>query len=175
METQTFLYRTRIPAPAGRVFAWHAEAAVLERLTPPWAHVRLLERAGGLEPGARVVLEMRLGPLRRRWVAEHTAWIPGREFTDVQRFGPFAFWEHTHRFIPIPAGDSAAAAVPGPGVDESGAESESPACWLEDLVRYRLPGGRLAQLFFGWYVRRTLRRLFAFRHQLTLAAFASHP
>lgn len=175
MKPETFIYRTRIPAPAERVFAWHAEPEALERLTPPRERVRVVERTGGLEPGARVVLEIRLGPLRRRWLAEHTAWIPGREFTDVQRSGPFAFWEHTHRFIPVSPEESAAAVARGDSAEAPGTASEAAACWLEDQVRYRLPGGWLAHLLFGWYVRRRLRRLFAFRHRVALAAFASHP
>lgn len=151
----TFLKRTRIAAAAEAVFAWHAEPGALERLTPPWEPVRVVERSGGIEPGARVVLEMRLGPLRRRWVAQHTAWEPGRWFRDVQVSGPFARWEHTHRFIPI---------VGGPG-DEA-------ACWLEDEVHYALPLGWLGRLLAGWYVRRKLERLFAYRHRVTAAAFA---
>jgi ligand-binding SRPBCC domain-containing protein len=149
VQPEMFIQRTRIPASAEHVFAWHAEPEALARLTPPWERVRVVERTGGLEPGARVVLEMSRGPLRLRWVAEHTAWVPGREFTDVQRSGPFAFWEHTHRFVP----DGAA------------------ACWLEDEVHYRLRGGRVAHWLAGWYVRRKLRRLFAFRHQVTRSAF----
>jgi ligand-binding SRPBCC domain-containing protein len=149
MKLRTFLKRTWIPASAEAVFAWHAEGEALARLTPPWARTRIIERRGGIEPGARVVLELHLGPLRCRWVAEHRAWVPGREFTDVQLSGPFAYWHHTHRFIPY-------------GRDE---------CLLEDEVRYALPFGWLADRLAGWYVRRQLERLFDFRHQVTLAVF----
>lgn len=173
MKPELFLYRTRIPASADRVFAWHAEPGTLERLTPPWERVRVLERTGGLEPGARVVLEMWLGPLRRYWVAEHTAWLPGREFTDVQRAGPFAFWEHTHRFIPIPAVDGASDAPRDQAAGAPVTASDAAACWLEDEVRYRLPGGRVAHLLFSWYVRRKLGRLFSFRHAVTRTAFGA--
>ncbi len=150
MKLRTFLKRTRIAAPAEAVFAWHAEPEALARLTPPWGRARIVERSGGIEPGARVVLEIRFGPFRRRWVAEHREWIPGREFSDVQLSGPFAYWHHTHRFLPY-------------GRDE---------CILEDEIRYALPFGWLGELLAGWYVRRQLERLFAFRHRATVSAFA---
>jgi ligand-binding SRPBCC domain-containing protein len=149
VRLRTFLKRTRIPASAEAVFAWHAAPDALQRLTPPWTRVRVVTRSGGIEPGARVLLEISFGPLRLRWLAEHRDWIPGREFTDVQLAGPFACWHHTHRFLPY-------------GRDE---------CILEDEVRYALPLGRLGDWLAGWYVRRQLERLFAFRHRVTLSAF----
>jgi ligand-binding SRPBCC domain-containing protein len=151
MKLRTFRKRTPIPASAEAVFAWHAAPDALERLTPPWTRARVIARSGGIEPGARVVLELRLGPLRRRWVAEHRDWVPGREFTDVQLVGPFAYWHHTHRFLP------------------HGRE----ACILEDEIRYALPLGWLGEWLAGGYVRRQLERLFAFRHQVTRAAFGA--
>ena len=35
MKTETFIRRSRISAPAGDVYAWHALPGALERLTPP--------------------------------------------------------------------------------------------------------------------------------------------
>jgi NADPH-dependent 2,4-dienoyl-CoA reductase/sulfur reductase-like enzyme len=47
-----------------------------------------------------VVLVNRMGPLRLRWVAEHTAFDDrgeaGGTFVDVQREGPFRRWVHRH-------------------------------------------------------------------------------
>jgi uncharacterized protein (TIGR01777 family) len=64
MERQ--IYRTRIDAPAEAVFHWHSRPGALERLTPPWVPVRVVSRGGGIESGARVILEVGRGPLRRR-------------------------------------------------------------------------------------------------------------
>src|SRR5271169_3150744 len=103
------------------VFAWHKLSGALERLTPPWEHVQVLEDSGSLENGARVVLATKLGPFRLKWVAEHRDYQEGRQFRDVQVSGPFAVWKHTHSFEPD-----------GPQ-----------ACWLEDRIEYALPGGYL--------------------------------
>src|SRR5512134_2732640 len=96
---RTFETSTDLPVPAETAYRWHGRPGAFERLVPPWEDVRLVERTGGLE-GGRAVLELRLGPLRRRWVAEHRGGTPGFEFVDEQVEGPFASWVHTHRFEP---------------------------------------------------------------------------
>ena len=82
--TQTYTKRTRIEAPAPEVFAWHARPGALERLTPPWGPVEVVDRTGGIEDGARVVLRLPTGPLRLRWLVEHNGFQAGRQFRDVQ-------------------------------------------------------------------------------------------
>lgn len=148
-----FVKRTTLPEPAGEVFAWHARPGALERLIPPWQAARVVERsADGIAPGTRVVLELALGPLRQRWVAQHDHLVDGREFRDIQVQGPFAAWAHTHRFLPH-------------------GEAESV---LEDEVTYRLPGGPLGEVLAGAIVRRQLERTFAFRHRRTRDDLARH-
>jgi len=147
---ELFLKRTRFPVSAERLFAWHAEPDALERLTPPWEHARVVRRTGTIHDiGSRVEIRVRIGPLWRTWISEHTAYDEGRMFRDIEIKGPFARWEHTHRFEPD-----------GPS-----------ACYLEDRVEYALPLGALGKLVAGRYVRRKLDRLFAYRHGLTAAAF----
>ncbi len=151
MKTEVFVKRSRLEAPAEEVFRWHAAPGALERLTPPWERVQVLERTGGIENGGRVVLRMGFGPLAVRWVAEHSYYIEGRQFRDVQVAGPFARWEHTHRVEPD-----------GPS-----------ACWLEDHIEYALPFGLLGRWLAGALVRRRLERLFDYRHNATAAALGA--
>jgi ligand-binding SRPBCC domain-containing protein len=145
MKSEVFIYRSRIDAPAAKVYAWHALPNALERLTPPWEHIKVIERTGGIESGSRVVLQSGRWPFRRRWIAEHQGFQTGRYFSDIQVSGPFAYWKHTHTFVP----------------------DGSAACFLEDRVEYSLPFGALGRLFAGWYVRRKLMRLFKYRHEVT--------
>lgn len=148
-----FIKRTTLPEPAAEVFAWHARPGALERLMPPWQPARVVERSGeGISPGTRVVIEVALGPFRRRWVAEHDHLVEGREFRDIQVAGPFAAWVHTHRVHPV--GD---------------AESV-----LEDEIVYRLPAEPLGAVLAGAVVRRQLERMFAFRHRRTRDDLARH-
>jgi ligand-binding SRPBCC domain-containing protein len=145
MKTELFVHRSRIEAPATEVYAWHALPDALERLTPPGEHVEVVEKSGGIERGARVVLQFGRWPFRRRWVAEHQDFEVGCYFSDIQVSGPFAYWKHVHIFEPD-----------GPA-----------ACFLEDRVEYALPFGFLGRLFAGKYVRKKLLELFKYRHAVT--------
>ena len=151
MKTEIFIHRSRIEAPAAEVYAWHALPEALERLTPPGEHIEVIERTGGIERGARVVLRFGRWPFRRRWVAEHLDYEEGRFFSDVQVSGPFAYWKHTHTFEP----DGAT------------------ACFLEDRVEYALPFGFLGRWIAGRFVSRKLERMFEHRHKVTAQCVAA--
>lgn len=136
---------SRIDAPPERVFAFHESAGALERLTPPWESVRVVEGGGSLEPGTRVTLESWLGPIRVLWVAEHTEYEPGRMFADRQVSGPFAKWHHRHLFLDDGAGGTL----------------------LRDEVDYEPPMGALGRLLGGRFLEAKLKKLFDFRHETT--------
>ena len=143
-----FHRRTRIAAPVEALWAWHASPDALQRLVPPWEHVEVIGPSG-IEEGQQVTLRMRFGPLSLRWVSRIDQVIPGRQFRDVQLRGPFAYWQHTHRFEPD-----------GPA-----------AAFLDDRIVYALPFGPLGWLGQG-LVRRRLERMFDYRHQVTAEALA---
>ena len=98
-----FERRSVMPAPAEEVFAYHARPGAFGRLVPPWSRVRLLDESGDLSGGS-IVFDVRVGPVRRRWVGETGSALPGAQFVDRQVEGPFASWEHVHRFVPVDAG-----------------------------------------------------------------------
>jgi uncharacterized protein (TIGR01777 family) len=140
-----FEKRSILPVPLGDLYAWHARPGAFERLTPPWQRLRVVERTGGIADGDRLVFEYGLGPVKRRWVAVHRDHVEGAGFTDVQEAGPFARWEHRHRFAAEPEGSSV----------------------LEDHVEYELPGPRVGTRRAEGIARRQVDRLFAFRHRRT--------
>lgn len=142
----TFTKVSRIEAPAEKVREWHFAEGAFEKLTPPWEKATVLESPGELVDGARAVIEVGVGPLRQRWVAVHEITEDG--FIDRQEEGPFASWEHHHRFVPI---------------DETSSE-------LRDEIHYRLPLGWIGNCFGGPFVRRKLERMFRYRHEITKEA-----
>ncbi len=151
MKSEIFTRRTRIEAPAAEVFAWHALPGALEKLTPAWERVRVVQSAAGIRDGAVVVLEIPAWPFHFRWTSVHQDYREGRSFTDVQTSGPFAYWKHVHSCEPV---------------------SED-ACVLQDRIEYRLPLGIVGRLVAGWWVRRKLERLFAYRHAVTARDIAA--
>ncbi len=152
MKIREYVRRSEMPVSPAELFEWHARPGALQRLLPPWQGVRVISSTGGIEKGARVTVSVPVGPGRVRLVAEHTNYREGEMFRDVQASGPFALWEHTHRFEP--AGDRSS--------------------MLEDSIRYALPAGRAGDLVGGSMFRRDLDRMFDFRHERTRLDLLAH-
>jgi uncharacterized protein len=153
MKTHNFTMRSEIQAPAADVFAWLSRPGAFERLAPPWEPVRTLARTGTApQPGSRTVFSVRVGPFRKRWVAEHTAFEPGRMFRDEQISGPFARWVHTHTVEPT-----------GPN-----------ACRLQDEIEFALPLGLVGSALGAGYVRGRMERGFAYRHRIPAQDVDAH-
>jgi uncharacterized protein (TIGR01777 family) len=147
----TLEFTSELDVPADAVFGWHARPGAFRRLTPPWAPVRL-DSFEGIREGDRAVLRLGPGPLALRWVAEHHDVVEGRQFCDRQVQGPFAHWDHTHRFEPLDGGAR---------------------CRLVDHITYELPGGALGEQIAPW-IEPELRRQFAYRHRVTRRDLALH-
>ena len=145
------LVRTqRVPRPLDEVFAFFAEARNLERLTPPWLSFRIVDAPAELTAGATIDYRLRLVGMPVRWTSEIAQWAPPTAFSDVQLRGPYARWEHTHRFSAV--GDHTDA---------------------EDRVVYRPPGGPLAPLVRTALVRSQLERIFAYRAEQISEIFSA--
>jgi uncharacterized protein len=150
-STQVFVRRTRLAVSADEAFRWHERPGAIQRLTPPWERAEIVEHSG-IHDGAIAVIKVYLGPIPVLLVVRHSGYIAGRQFRDTQVEGPFARWEHTHRFEP------------------DGERS----CVLEDHIEYELPGGPLGEALGGDYFRSQLERLFDYRHRVLAQDLAAH-
>jgi ligand-binding SRPBCC domain-containing protein len=126
-----------VPRPLDETFAFFADPANLEAITPPWLRFRIVAAPADLRLGSRLRFRLRLFGVPVRWHAEITAWLPPRTFVDTQIAGPYRLWVHAHRFAPVGGGTE-----------------------VYDHVRYRVPGGALAQLV---PVGRWLAEIFDYR------------
>jgi uncharacterized protein (TIGR01777 family) len=144
-----------LPASVEEAFAWHERPGALERLTPPWERVTVVERSGGIRDGARTVVKVGCGPARFRWVARHRDYEEGRKFVDEQVEGPFSHWIHEHRFEPD-----------GPGTTG-----------YTDRIEFGPPFGAVGAAAARWLARPRAERMLAYRHATLrddLAAHARH-
>ena len=134
----TRLHRdTLVQAPLAEVFAFFADAANLERLTPRWlrfsvrTQLPIVMRAG-LEIDYRISLYGVPFP----WRSRIDVWEPGARFVDRQLIGPYLWWLHEHRF-----------------------EGVGDATRVIDDVEYRPRAAWISSRF----VRRDVERIFAYR------------
>lgn len=137
--------RVWLPRPRPEVFDFFADAANLSIIQPPWARPHWLAPPPRLAAGA--VLDFRVRWLPIAWRVMIREFDRPYRFVDVQLRGPFARWEHRHRFV-------------------EGGESQpggKPGTWVEDRVTYRLPAGALGRLVHALGGGRRLRGLFDYR------------
>ena len=147
-----FVKRVAVLVPVETLFAWHERPGAFLRLSPPWDRPVVVSHTGGIRDGARVVLRVHAGPIPTTWELEHRDYIANRQFRDVLLRGPFASWVHTHAFHATSATTSE----------------------LEDRIAYALPLGALGEIGGGAFTRRTLERVFAYRHAVMLGDLARH-
>lgn len=141
--------RAELAAPLEAVFPFFERAENLGSITPPWMDFALASDAPEqIESGTKIEYNIRLGPAPLRWRTRIRAWEPGALFIDHQERGPYRLWWHEHAFEPTPLGTR-----------------------VVDRVYYRLPFGPLGRLVHRWFVRSTLRRIFAYRLQAMAQRF----
>ena len=132
--------RTRVPRPRDEVFAFFADAANLQELTPPWLGFEILTpRPIEMRPGALIDYRLRLRFIPIRWRTRITVWEPPYRFVDEQLRGPYRLWLHEHTF-----------------------KEDGDGTLCGDFVRYAVPFGALANRLL---VARDVRKIFAYREK----------
>jgi len=135
LESRVWLARARTD-----VFAFFTESSNLVLLTPASFGLRVVGGPHALSNGAVVDLRMSWLGVPVRWRAFIREWDPPYRFVDVQVLGPYARWEHRHRFL-----------------------EERGGTWVEDRVTYRLPLGPLGRAAHALLVRRQIAALWRYR------------
>ncbi|MBU1194654.1 MAG: TIGR01777 family oxidoreductase [Proteobacteria bacterium] len=144
MPCNIYTKTTKINVPVQTAFQWHEQNGAIDRLTPPWAPLKLVRRRGiGIDNGVKVWFRLKIFHIPMLWVAQHTEYQKNVMFKDHQVKGPFSKWEHTHRFIPD--GDD--------------------ACYMEDTVEFKLPLGWLSRPLYT-FARKEFDRMFTYRHRV---------
>ena len=124
-----------------------------ERLAPPWEVPIVVSPFAPPAPGGRVELRVPVAPgLRLPWISQFAEVVEGDRFRDIQVKGPFASFDHTHRF-------------------ESVSDHE---CVMEDKIQYSLPVGSLGDFFGASLVKTKLEAMFRYRHRVLVGDIAAH-
>jgi ligand-binding SRPBCC domain-containing protein len=133
-----------LPLTQAEAWSFFSNPRNLPGITPPWLSLEVIsDPPERMYPG--LLIEYRVRPLMgvpMGWLTEITHVVEPHLFVDEQRFGPYRFWQHQHRFR-----------ASGGGVE------------MEDEVHYLLPGGPFGRVADSFLVRRRLMEIFEFRRR----------
>ena len=135
--------------PRERVFDFFADAANLERITPPELNFHIVtSQPIDIKQGALIDYKLKLRGLPLTWKTIISVWRPPFEFVDKALKSPYKQWIHRHTFTEI----------------------EKNKTLIEDEVRYRLPFEPFGDLGH-FIVRRELNYIFDFRQKTVAEIF----
>ncbi len=124
----------------------------LSKITPSSLDFKVLSKnEGPIHPG--MIIRYKVTPIlgiSLNWVTEITHVEHQHLFVDEQRFGPYAFWHHLHKFKEV----------------EEGVE-------MEDLVHYTLPFGPIGAIAHTLLVKNKLNEIFDFRTKVLREIFGA--
>jgi ligand-binding SRPBCC domain-containing protein len=142
-----------VARPRPEVFAFFADAANLERLTPASLRFRIKSPLPiEMRPGAVIEYDLSLVGVRFGWRTLIERFEAPERFVDVQARGPYRLWRHTHAFEEVPGGTR-----------------------IVDRVEYELPLGPLGALAHRLFVARQLNAIFEYRRRVIAEIFGPAP
>ncbi len=130
-----------IRRPLPEVFAFFADAANLQAITPEFLDFRIVTPLPiAMREGELIDYRLRLCGVPFSWRTRIETWEPGAHFTDRQVRGPYVLWHHQHEFHETDGGTR-----------------------MIDTVDYQLPFGPLGHATHAVFVRAALARIFDHR------------
>jgi ligand-binding SRPBCC domain-containing protein len=137
---RTLQYTQKIPIALTDCWEFFSCPANLNVLTPEYLRFTCTNDPQKMYPGQIITYTIRpFLHLPITWVTEITHMVPQEYFIDEQRFGPYKFWHHEHRFKAL-----------GDGVE------------MVDIIHYKLPFGVLGSLLSA-KVQKDIDAIFAYR------------
>jgi ligand-binding SRPBCC domain-containing protein len=147
MKIREFESEIWLPRAREEIFAFFADAANLDAITPPWVRFRTIT-PGPIEMRVGMLIDhrLRIHGVPIRWRSKITAWEPPARFVDEQIRGPYRVWVHEHLF-----------------------EQRDGGTVVRDRVRYAAPFDFFTDRFL---VRPDVERIFRYRTECLKRRFA---
>jgi uncharacterized protein len=143
MKLYTLECEMLAPVAVREAFEIFEDPYNLAKITPPSLHFRITSKEKvEIRKGAEISYRLRVAGVPVAWTSVITEYEPPFFFVDEQARGPYRFWRHRHSFRPTEGGTI-----------------------VGDRVEYALPLGWLGRIVNRLFVRRQLRRIFAYRQQ----------
>jgi len=138
-------FSTLLPLPVEEAYAFGTTFSNLSKVQPGYVKILKGEETHAL--GNHFILLFWQGLLPTLWWGKISDLQPNSHFTDIQIFGPFKSWKHTHWFKRHPQGTL-----------------------MEDEIEYELWGGPFARWLDRTYVKPLLEKMYQGRQKKALEA-----
>ena len=135
-----FEHRAEHNANITEIWNWHNSQGALRRIMPEWESIKPMN-VGVIENDDETIFQVKIGPIKKTWVARHHSVIAGETFADRMIRGPFSAWNHVHNF-------------------ESTSDNNT---MIHDHIEYKLPFHILTGWSAGITVLPRLRQMFKYR------------
>lgn len=141
--THTIEIEQWVSDPPEKVFAFFMEPEKYESLTPPFLSFKVhLQTTKEIQEGTRLIYSLKLHGIRFCWQSLITDFEKNKRFSDLQVFGPYSVWHHTHQFIEKDGGTL-----------------------IRDCVVYRVPLCVPGDIVIHPFVRKDLDKIFTWRRK----------
>lgn len=136
-------YTDKVPLKLGECWDFFSSPRNLKKLTPDYLDFQMLfdPDSERMYPGQ--IIAYTIKPVLHvpiTWVTEITQVKELEYFIDEQRFGPYKFWHHEHRFREVAGGVE-----------------------VTDIIYYKMPYGVLGRGLHALKVHRDLKGIFSYR------------
>ena len=142
MKIYTIKAYQKIPVSINQAWDFFSNPNNLPEITPPWLNLKVTsELPDKMYEG--MIITYKVYPLLgipQNWVTEITTVREKSFFIDEQRFGPYKFWHHQHRF-----------------------NETSEGVEMEDIVNYALPVDPLSRPLNFFLVGKKVKGIFEYR------------
>ena len=139
-------FTQKLPINLEQAWDFFSSPNNLEKITPKNLSFKIIQGQENENIYAGQIISYTIRPflnIKINWVTEITAVEKPTYFIDVQRFGPYSFWHHEHRFTSIPEG-----------------------ILMEDTVYYKLPFGIIGKFLHDLKIKKDLNDIFKYRQEV---------
>ena len=141
---KTLLTYQWVPTTKNNVFSFFSNEHNLEKITPPSLSFKILNKnTDKIKAGTIINYKLKLYGIPFYWKTHISKFEENIEFIDEQKKGPYKKWVHTHTFINYGTGTL-----------------------IKDYVEYKIPLGLIGNLLMGWFIKKDLKKIFTYRHQI---------
>jgi ligand-binding SRPBCC domain-containing protein len=150
---QELYFTQKLPISLEEAWTFFSNPANLKEITPAHMGFVVVSKHHGEQMYAGQIIRYIVKPvlgIPLKWCTEITHVSENHYFVDEQRFGPYAFWHHQHRFTAIDEG-----------------------VLMEDILHYKVPFGFIGDIVNSLFVRNEVNGIFKYRKKILEERFGT--